>query len=182
MNESIELLDKKGNFTGIRCLKSKAHKEGLFHASVHLWLYDEKGQILIQKRAKTKDTHPNLWDVSVAGHIRFGERPMEALIRECKEEIGLSIRISDVTFIGTHSEKIIHKEDLTDWELHYIYTGALKTPFNKLVVQKSEVASIKLIDLEILKKATLIERDKKYVPHQISYYKKIIQTVEKYLS
>ena len=38
-----------------------------------------------------KNIYPLLWDVSVAGHIDAGETFFEAAIRECKEEIGLTL-------------------------------------------------------------------------------------------
>ena len=84
MDELIDVLDADGNYTGKCIMKSEAHRKGIFHPSIHVWLYNKNGEILIQQRAKNKDTHPGLWDVSVAGHIGAGEDIVESAIREVK--------------------------------------------------------------------------------------------------
>ena len=55
MDEYIEEYDCQGNPTGKRILKSYAHKNGLLHSTIHLWLYTVKGDLLIQKRSKSKN-------------------------------------------------------------------------------------------------------------------------------
>ena len=53
MDELLDILDEHGNPTGTTALKSKAHKLGLFHATIHVWLYTKDEKILLQKRAAT---------------------------------------------------------------------------------------------------------------------------------
>ena len=91
MDELIAVLDAKGNATGKTCLKSIVHKTGLYHATVHVWFYTNKGKILLQQRAASKIIYPLLWDVSVAGHINATESFKSGAVREIKEEIGLII-------------------------------------------------------------------------------------------
>jgi len=98
-DELIDIIDKNGKPTGEIRLKSEVHKLGLYHASVHIWFYTLGGNILLQKRASDKDTYPDLWDISVAGHIGAGETPENAVIRETEEEIGLSITKADISFL-----------------------------------------------------------------------------------
>jgi isopentenyl-diphosphate delta-isomerase len=85
MDELIDILNADGVPLGKTAMKSKAHKKGLFHATVHIWFYTEDGKLLIQKRTSNKDTHPGLWDVSVAGHIGSGESIIDSAIREVQE-------------------------------------------------------------------------------------------------
>ena len=88
--ELIDILDD--DLSVIRtCLKSEAHKNGWLHPTVHIWLYTDEGKILVQKRAKNKSSFPDLWDVSVAGHIMASEEAIISAVREIKEEIGLSV-------------------------------------------------------------------------------------------
>ena len=54
MEEFIELLNEDGTFSGIKSLKSEAHKKGLLHASVHIWIFDTNKNVIIQKRAMIK--------------------------------------------------------------------------------------------------------------------------------
>ena len=73
MDELIDILDANGNLTNRTAMKSKAHKNGWYHQTVHVWFYTLDGKILLQQRSKNKDVFPLLWDVSVAGHIGAGE-------------------------------------------------------------------------------------------------------------
>lgn len=180
MDEYIELLDSKGIPNGEKCLKSIAHIKGLFHASVHIWFYTNSQEILIQKRKATKDTFPNLWDISVAGHISFKEPHLAAAIREVAEEIGLTITKKDLHYIGTSEHKNIHPNQLTDHELHHIYLCELKISIEKLSIQEEEVAEIKLISLDSFKtKLSNATENHDYVPHGKSYYKRIFEAIEK---
>ena len=87
--EYVDLFDSDDRPLSRSVPKRQAHQQGLWHRSAHVWIYDRTGNILMQKRAQTKDTFPGLWDISVAGHISAGEPPTEGALRELKEEIGL---------------------------------------------------------------------------------------------
>jgi len=178
MDEYIELLDSNNKTTGEKCLKSVAHKNGYYHASVHIWFYTKKGEILIQKRKENKDTFPSLWDVSVAGHITFGESPLLAAIRETKEEIGLTINGNQLKNIGTSSHKNIHSEKLIDHELHHIYVSLLEIDIRYLSIQKEEVSEIKLISIDAFKMELKNNTDS-YVPHGSDYYTSVFEAIEK---
>lgn len=179
MDEYIELLDSKGIPNGKKCLKSTAHRNGFFHASVHIWFYTKSGDILIQKRKYNKDTFPNLWDISVAGHIAFGEEHLIAARRETEEEIGLKISKRELYYIGTSEHRNIHSEKLIDHELHHIYLCELKTAINNLVIQKEEVADIKLIPIQLFEKKLICNStNSDFVPHGKSYYKRIFEAIK----
>lgn len=177
MDEYIELLNEDGTPSGKRCLKSIAHLNGYFHASVHIWFYTKDGEILLQKRKHNKDTFPNLWDVSVAGHISFGETEQIAALREVNEEIGLTIFENDLEFIGNTQHKNKHHEKLIDVELHHIYIGELKKPISELKIQEEEVADLKLMPIDDFEIA-LKNDTSNYVPHGTKYYQKIISALK----
>ncbi len=176
MDEYIELLNDSGKPTGKRCLKSIAHKNGFFHASVHIWFYTEDNKILIQKRKHTKETFPNLWDVSVAGHIAFGELPIIAALREIKEEIGVTTEKNHLNYIGQSIHKNTHSKDLIDHELHHIYISTLNTSFETLQIQEDEVAEIQLISIDDFKD-NLLNTPEKFVPHGAPYYERVIEQI-----
>ena len=180
MDEHIELLDAAGKRTGKACLKSEAHKKGYFHASVHIWFYTQTAEILLQKRQSNKETFPDLWDVSVAGHISFGEAPLTAAKREIVEEIGLEIKPENLISLGTSTHKHVHTDYFTDYELHHIYCCLLQTPIQDLILQEEEVAAVKLLSIDQF----ICELDNPktkglYVPHGDLYYKKVIDGIKK---
>ncbi len=181
MDELIELLDANGQPTGQSCLKSIAHQQGLFHASVHIWFYTTNGQVLLQKRKHTKNIFPGLWDVSVAGHISFGEKELISAIRETEEEIGLTVNEKDLKYLGTSRHKNEHANKLIDFELHHLYISLLKAPFSNLKIQETEVAAIKLLSIEEFK-AELRNNSTNYVPHGADYYSRIVNAIQKALT
>ena len=179
MDELIDILDENGNRTGRTCLKSEAHLKGLFHPTIHVWLYTSEGQVLFQKRAKDKDTFPSLWDVSVAGHIGAGEDIKIAATREVEEEIGLSIEASDLEASGMFKSMHKHSETLIDNEFHHNFLCALKVPLSELKRQESEVDDLKLFPLEDFKKKVEQNQMEGFVPHELSYYQTITSEIEK---
>lgn len=179
MDELIDILDINGNPTGTRELKSKAHRLGLFHATAHIWLYTKTGEILLQQRAKNKDTYPLLWDVSVAGHVGAGEKIELSAIREIQEEIGLHVEKHDLKKIGVFKSMQKHNNALMDNEFHHTFVCELKVPLNYLKKQESEVADLKLLSLvDFERELTDNLRAKQYVPHEHGYYKTIIAGIK----
>ncbi len=177
-DEYIDILDKYGKATGEIRLKSEAHKLGLYHASTHIWFYTIKGTILFQKRVDTKDTYPGLWDVSVAGHIETGETPINAAIREIKEEIGLMVSKKDLELIRVyHSEKKPHS-NIYDNEFQHIFLVQLNVDVSQLSLQKEEVSDVKLVS--IIELENIIKNNnstQKYVPHGTEYFSFILKNI-----
>ncbi|MGB0881026.1 MAG: NUDIX hydrolase [Polaribacter sp.] len=154
MDEFIDILTSNGKPTGKKCLKSEAHKKGWYHATIHVWFYTDDKKILLQKRASVKKVFPNLWDVSVAGHIGAGEQIETAAIREVKEEIGIDIATTDLTKIGLRKDEIVHPNGILDNEFKHVFICKLTTSVSKLTMQKDEVDDLQLFDISILKDRT----------------------------
>ena len=183
MDELIDILDSKGNATGEVCLKSEAHNKGLWHASIHAWIFTKNGQVLIQKRIENKDTFPGLWDVSVAGHIGAGEDPLLAARREIFEEVGFEIPPDSLNFIGTHSTDTERSKDLIDREYHHTYIVELTVPFENLRIQIEEVSEIKLIPIDELLNSFLNTSSlSEYVPYSNEYLKIVFDAINIELS
>ena len=156
-DELIDILDEHGNYTGKSCLKSEAHKYGYFHNTVHIWIYTSDKKILLQKRAPTKKVFPNLWDISVAGHIGAGEDIKTAALREIEEEIGFTITKDELIKIGNRKHQVSHANGIIDNEFHHVFATTLTVPLANLVIQEKEVAAIDLFPLETLKNTKNLE-------------------------
>ncbi|RAJ07390.1 NUDIX hydrolase [Arenibacter echinorum] len=182
MDELIDVLDADGNYTGKSIMKSEAHRKGVFHPSIHVWFYTKNGEIVIQQRAKNKDTHPGLWDVSVAGHIGAGEDVTDSAIREVQEEIGLDVAETELHKIGVFKYIHQHHKDLLDCEFHHTFICELKAPLSELEMQESEVADLSLITMPKFQRELESElHSKKYVPYDLDYYEAIFQAIKKKL-
>jgi isopentenyl-diphosphate delta-isomerase type 1 len=91
IEEYFDVLDEQGYSTGQVCPRTIVHRNGYFHATVHIWVLNYSGEILLQKRSLQKDTHPGLWDISCAGHLSDGDSSLDAAVRELNEELRITI-------------------------------------------------------------------------------------------
>ena len=180
MEEYIDIVDSKGNSTGKSVLKSEAHKNGWYHNTIHLWLYTEDKQILLQQRSHKKAIYPLLWDVSVAGHIDTGETFIEAALRETKEEIGLLLKSEDLIKIGIHfHESSYNNGAIRDNEFHHIYISKLNVKIDKLIPQEDEVEALKLVSYKAFE--NLLDNSKHnshFVASNTSYYNFVLQSIK----
>lgn len=89
--EDFPLVDETGNVIG-RATRQFCHSGSMaLHAVVHLHIFDNEGNLYLQKRSMKKDIAPGRWDTAVGGHIDYGEYVKEALAREAREELGIDI-------------------------------------------------------------------------------------------
>lgn len=83
-------VDAEGKVIG-QMSRAEAHSgTKRLHPVVHLHLFNSRGDLYLQHRAKWKDVQPDRWDTATGGHFDYGETPQEALAREVLEEIGLT--------------------------------------------------------------------------------------------
>ena len=180
MDEYIDILDAEGQLTGQVELKSMAHHLGLYHASVHCWLYTPDQHILLQQRASDKDSFPDLWDISVAGHIGQGESPEKTAVREIQEEIGYTVLIKDLQKIGVLQASKEPKPGFYDNEFHHIFLVPFQGEIKNLRLQKEEVQDIKCISTaQFTNEIQNPILAKNYVPHGEHYYNFILDHIEK---
>ena len=93
INSSLEFLnvyDAFGEKTGEIVERGVAHKKGILHRVIHLWLINADNEILMQ-RSYDEDVGGAYWYVSVSGHIISSESVKDTLIRETMEELELDI-------------------------------------------------------------------------------------------
>lgn len=162
-DELIDICDKNNSVTGVQKMKSEAHRSGLWHRSAHIWIYNEKGEILLQLRAKNKLLYPDVWDISVAGHVSANKKPINSAVREMKEEIGLMIDEKELQFCNVKKVSIDIGE-IKNYEFYYVYLFKYDGDMKKLKLQKSEVQEVKFVPIsKILRE--LQKNPKEYVPH-----------------
>jgi len=161
----IVFVDKDDNPIGAGTRK-EASEKGLIARVARIFVFNSKGQLLLQKRAPHM-SFPNTWDDSVAGHVDEGEDYLQAALREAVEEMGIQ---------GVQLTKVAHyyteRFDPTDSRVvgrrftmlfKTIYDGEI-TPDNK------EVADAKWIELPELEK-WMAEKPSDLTPGFVDAYK-----------
>ena len=110
--EIFPLVDEQGTVIG-SATRGECHSGSrLLHPVVHLHVFNSKGEVYLQKRPEWKDIQPGKWDTSVGGHIDYGETPEEALVREVREELGItdfvSERVGQYVFEGLREREFVY--------------------------------------------------------------------------
>ena len=123
MNEEmLQLVDTDGNPVG-EAPRSVCHSDkSLIQMVVHIEIFNDKGEIFLQKRSETKDLYPGLWDTAVGGHVGAGEKPEEAVLREAEEELGIKPDSLEFLF------KYMHENE-NETEVAMLYKTVYNGPF-----------------------------------------------------
>lgn len=91
--EKLKLFNEDGSETGLSKDRAAVHHDGDLHGSAHVWVVrDISGgdfSVLLQKRSPDKDSFPNCYDTSCAGHVSDGESFESTALRELDEELGI---------------------------------------------------------------------------------------------
>ncbi len=160
MEEIFDVYTRDGKKIGT-APKSKCHSENplFYHKPVWIWIINSKGEILIQKRAKTKKNFPSLWDMPSAGHVVSGETCKEGAIRETFEELGVETKEGDYEYIGEYIYDFA-------WELAQIYFLRLDYEIEKFKISTEEVEKIKWLNyddfIDVFYSEEFVPLDKEY--------------------
>lgn len=121
--EYFPLVNEEGKTIGKATRKECHSGSKMLHPVVHLHIFNDNGDLYLQKRSMRKDIQPGKWDTAVGGHIDYGESVEEALRREVREELGVT-DFSPVIITSYIFESAIEKELVNTFRT--VYNG----PFN----------------------------------------------------
>ena len=117
----VELVDPDGNTIGV-AEKLEAHRPpGLLHRAFSVFLLDEDGRVLMQRRALTKYHSPGRWSNTCCSHPFPGEAPRDAVVRRLGEELGVKPDVLEPAGLVTY--------DVTD-----VVSGLVEKEYNHLFV------------------------------------------------
>lgn len=177
-DELIDICDENNNLTGVQKMKSEAHRDGLWHRAAHIWIYNSKGDILLQLRAKDKPLYPDMWDVSAAGHVGAGEEVILSGLRELEEEIGLKVEQKDLQFVNIRKVVSVY-EDIKNNEFYNVYLLKFDGDIKDLKIQVEELQAIKFLPIEKIKEELRSDTNK-FVPHG-DYWFEVIDEIKRRL-
>ncbi len=114
--------------------KMEAHRKALLHRAFSIFIFNGKGEMLLQQRAKTKYHSAGLWANACCSHPGPGEEVRDAAIRRLNEELGFKTEIEKIfDFIY----KASFDNGLTEYEFDHVFVGT----FSGIIFpDKNEVA------------------------------------------
>lgn len=144
MEEHVILVDENDNQIGLMP-KMEAHEKALLHRAFSVFIFNKKGDLMIQQRASSKYHSPLLWTNTCCSHQRAGETNIEAGQRRLFEEMGFTTNLEEVfSFIY----KTPFDNGLTEHELDYVLIGNFDGEPN---INNEEVESYKWVSPEKVK-------------------------------
>lgn len=145
MEEFVVLVNPEDDVLGLM-EKQQAHINGLLHRAFSVFLFNSKGEMLLQKRAAGKYHSPNQWTNAVCSHPKEGETYLEGAQRRLNEELGIKADLSE-------KFSFIYKADvgggLWEHELDHVFVGnhEAESDFN---LNKEEVEEVRYISMKDL--------------------------------
>ncbi|WOC39862.1 isopentenyl-diphosphate Delta-isomerase [Polaribacter sp. HL-MS24] len=141
MEENVILVDEHDNQIGLMP-KMEAHEKAVLHRAFSVFVFNKKGDLMLQQRAAHKYHSPLLWTNTCCSHQRDGETNLEAGKRRLYEEMGFTTPLKEVfSFIY----KAPFDNGLTEHELDHVMVGRFEGNPN---INKEEVESYKWMPLE----------------------------------
>lgn len=129
MEQQVILVNEKDEMTGTAG-KMEAHQKGLLHRAFSVFVFNSKGEMLLQQRAINKYHSGGLWTNACCSHPIPGEEIQDAAKRRLKEELGFEIPIKksfDFVYKASFANGLI------EYEFDHVFIGEYEglVPYNK---------------------------------------------------
>lgn len=126
IEEQVILVDD--NDTEIGAMpKMEAHRLGVLHRAFSVFVFNSKGEMLLQRRASGKYHSAGLWSNTCCSHPRPGELVGDAAVRRLKEEMGMVCKVKEI-FSFIYNARL--SNDLIEHEYDHVFMGTSDTlPF-----------------------------------------------------
>jgi isopentenyl-diphosphate delta-isomerase len=166
----FELRDSKGQIRTAG--KLDAHRRGLLHLAVSVFIFNSLYELLLQKRALEKYHSPGKWTNTCCTHPRTTESPFDTARRRLKEEMRLECDLKEAfTFL--------YKADvgngLTEYEFDHVFVGLSN---NDPKPDPAEVSDWKWVNLDDLKE-DLKNNPESYTPWLQACFKKVVRYINR---
>ena len=120
-DERVVLVDRDDREIGTAD-KLTVHRDGRLHRAVSVFLFDDAGRWLLQRRADGKYHSPGQWSNTACTHPRPGEAPADAAARRLLEEMGVSAEL-EPAFRFLYRAELVAAEPLVEHELDHVFVG-----------------------------------------------------------
>ena len=149
-------------------IRGSEFEDNAYHLVVHVCIFNDKNEMLIQQRQPFKEGWPNMWDITVGGSAVAGDTSQTAAEREVFEEIGLKLDLNGIR---------PHLTVNFDRGFDDIYLIEKNVDINELILQPEEVQAVKWAGREEI--LTMIENGD-FIPYYPELINLFFQIRKKY--
>tara|TARA_B110000967_G_scaffold98581_1_gene101271 strand:+ start:111 stop:626 length:516 start_codon:yes stop_codon:yes gene_type:complete len=144
IEDKVILVDANDNQVGLMA-KLEAHEKGVLHRAFSVFIFNKKGELMLQRRALGKYHSPGLWTNTCCSHQREGESNIESGKRRLSEEMGFVTELIEKT---SFIYKTKFDNGLTEHEFDHVLVGNFD---NSPKINTEEVDSWKWMNMENVK-------------------------------
>jgi isopentenyl-diphosphate delta-isomerase type 1 len=119
--EYMDIVNEADEVIG-RDTRANVHARHEIHRGVHVFVFNARGELLLQLRSATKASYPGHWDASVGGQVAAGETYLAAARRELAEELGC--RADTLELVGRYNSYSARQREKRALFIHR-YDGSL---------------------------------------------------------
>jgi len=151
--EKVILVNDRDEEVGLM-EKFEAHRKGLLHRAFSILIFNSNGEMLLQKRAKTKYHSGGLWTNACCSHPLPGESMKDATRRKLLQEMGIDIA-TEFAFSFQYRAEL--DNDLVENELDHVFIGTYN---NNPIANRNEVEDWKYVSIDMLKGEMFVSPEK----------------------
>jgi isopentenyl-diphosphate delta-isomerase len=145
MSDFVILVDENDNQIGFE-EKLKAHQNANLHRCFSIFVFNKKGQLLLQQRALNKYHSAGLWTNTCCSHPRPKEETKDSAHRRLKEEMCFDCELTE---IFSFKYKTTFDNGLTENEFDHVFIGKYN---EEPILNRAEANAYKWVDLKWLEK------------------------------
>ena len=170
IEDKVILVDNNDNQIGLMP-KLEAHEKGVLHRAFSVFIFNNDGELMLQRRALTKYHSPGLWTNTCCSHQRDGETNIISGKRRLNEEMGFNTELFEKT---SFIYKAKFDNGLTEHEFDHVLVGSYN---HSPIINSNEVDSWKWMSMENIKKDI-----KDHPDNYTAWFKIIFEKYYKYIS
>lgn len=138
--EVFDVVDENDTIIGTST-RGEVHRQKLFHRAIHIFVFNEEGQVFLQQRSMAKDSAPGKWASACSGHVDSGEDYECSARREMLEELG----VEAPEMLEPLFKERARRE--TGFEFVWVYRTQHEGPF---ALNEEEIMGGQWIDVDVL--------------------------------
>ena len=126
---------------------------GYWHRTAHVWIINNKKQLLCQKRSLLKDMSPGMWEPFISGHIGPGDDYFTGAVKEVREETGIPIVREDLQLVKIYKDYEFN-------EFRGIFFCRWNGRLDEIVSEADEVDEVRWVPLDLIQQYLVEQTDK----------------------
>ncbi|HLY70261.1 MAG TPA: isopentenyl-diphosphate Delta-isomerase [Puia sp.] len=156
MNQQVILVNENDEEVGT-VEKMEAHRKALLHRAFSVFIFNAKGEMLLQQRAKNKYHSPGLWTNTCCSHPYPLESTESAATRRLQEELGFTTTLKKIFDFTYRSE---FDNGLTEFEFDHVFVGEYN---DKIIPNMDEVNECCFMSFDAIEER-LLSHPQKFTP------------------